>query len=124
MEKILSVYSTGIFICKINGEVTIDDLGEHAVKNMTSVQKAPVLWDFTDADFSKISIDAWEGFVKKLKPFIKRRAGARTALVGDDDQLYRMLKIFKAWAKIEKYPIEYNTFREIDKAKDWLLSDA
>ena len=123
MEKIITnKEKNGIFINKVSGTVTTEDIFAHLINATLNLTNIPVLWDFTDADIGKITYEELVKMVKKLKPYAEFRSGARTALVANYDLPFDMMKILNELAESYQPSIQFKGFREIDKAKEWLSS--
>lgn len=123
MGKIVNIEDKNdIFINKVSGEVTTEDILAYAVKNVPEWKKAFLIWDFTDADVHKISRNEIQALSARFKSHVRPRVGARTAFVARHDLQFGMLRMFNTFTEIDEYPYKLESFREIDKAKEWLLS--
>ena len=83
----------GIFINKVSGEITADDIFSHLINSTLNLTTVPVLWDFTDADIGKIKYEELVKVAKWLKPFAEFRSGSRAAFVARYDLPFDMMKI-------------------------------
>ena len=121
-EKIVTIKEDDIFINKVSGEIQTEDIVNYLKENVSKWKKDPVIWDYSDADVSKIRADDFEKMVKGEKSIAEIRAGAKCALVGGKDIQYGMLRVFTTFTEIDEYPLKVKVFRNINEAKEWALS--
>lgn len=112
----------GILINKVSGKITADDIYAHLINATLNMTNIPVLWDFTDADIGKLTYEELIKMAKKLKPYAELRAGARTALVARYDVPFDMMKILNKMAEECQASIHFRSFKEIDRATEWLAT--
>ena len=123
MKKIATIKDkSGIFINKISGEITANDIFSHLINSTLNLTIIPVLWDFTDADIGKITYEDLVKMAKKLKPYAELRAGAKTALVANHDLPLDIMKVLNELAENYHPSIQFKGFKEINQAKEWLSS--
>jgi hypothetical protein len=124
MKKIQTVKDkSGILINSISGKITSEDIAVHLINAALNLTTIPVLWDFTDADIGKITYEELIGMAKKFKPYVELRSGVKTAIVANHDLPMDMMKILNKFAETYQPLNRFKTFREIDKAKEWLSSN-
>jgi SpoIIAA-like len=121
MKKIQTVKDkNGILINSVSGKITSEDIAVHLINAALNLTTIPALWDFTDANIGKITYEELLGMAKKFKPYVELRSGVKTAVVANHDLPIDMMRILNKLAEINHPPIQIKTFREIDKAKEWL----
>ncbi len=122
MGKIVTIKENAIFINKVSGEIEVEDLVTYLKNNAPDWKKNPTIWDYTEADMAKLSGKEWDSFVKKIRPLVESRSGAKVALVGSRDLQFGLLRVLNAWIEIHKSSIKIKVFRDIEKAKEWITS--
>ena len=108
-------------VAKATGKMTSDDFKEWAEEyyvgdKITSLH----LWDVTEADLSEITIEEIKEDAKRTKLLAGVRNGGKTAIVTHKDLEFGISRMSQAHHEIEVESIEYQTFRSIDEAKEWL----
>lgn len=88
----------------------------HYSGNVTSLH----LWDLTQADLSEVSTDDIIGDVERTKMVVDIRKDGKSAFVCRDGLEYGLCRMRETFAEIKDIPIEYETFRCLDKAREWL----
>lgn len=111
-------------VFSLKGKTSVDEIIEKARDAYYNKPTQLVLWDGTGGSVSHNTYDDFERIAKELKHFMGKRKRGRTALVGVLDAEFGMGRMYEAFAEAEGLPIEYKTFKSIEKAKKWLgLSD-
>jgi hypothetical protein len=122
MAAISTKVEDQIVINSFIGEITVDGVMHYVQENIEDWIGKPVLWEVSKASFSNISTEEWKKFPRNLGPLSEKRKGSKTALVASEDFPFGMLRMFEILAENEKLAIQFQTFRDINKAKAWLLS--
>ena len=112
-------------IVTATGQLTADDLinwvRHYYAGNVTRF----ILWDLTRANLSAISFEEVAAHAKSFNRLADSRPGGRSAFVFGSDLEYGLGRMCQALSEIENVPIEFQTFRDIDEARQWLgLNDA
>ncbi len=121
MDHITTKLENEIIINSVVGDVTVDDLIDHVIENMENWIGKPVLWELSKANLNNISTQEWEGIIQKIGHLSQERKGEKTALVSLEDFPFGILRMFEIIAENKALAIHFQTFREIKKAKKWLL---
>jgi len=82
-----------------------------------------VLWDLTKSDLREIRSSDVELLAKLSVKYAKKRFWGKTAIVGSDDLTFGLSRMYELIKETFELPFETQTFRDIDKAYKWLLSD-
>lgn len=114
------VLSKDLTTFKVVGKITGDDINEwktrHYSGNVTSLH----LWDLTQADLSEVSTDDIIVDVERTKMVVDIRKDGKSAFVCRDGLEYGLCRMRETFAEIKDIPIEYETFRCLDEAREWL----
>ena len=108
--------TTFTVVGKITGNDIHDWKARHYSGNVTSLH----LWDLTQADLSEVSTDDIIGDVERTKMVVDIRKDGKSAFVCRDGLEYGLCRMRETFAEIKDIPIEYETFRSLDKAREWL----
>ena len=111
-----------IIINNVAGEVKFNEITGYFNKYNNEWVGKPVIWNFSEADFSNISSDHLLQFSKKIKSFSSSRREERTAIVSSDDLSFGMMRMFEVFAEIDSFDNSFHHFRAIKEAKKWLKS--
>jgi hypothetical protein len=122
MAAISTKVEDQIVINSIIDEITVDGVMHYVQENIEDWTGKPVLWEVSKASFGNISTKEWKKIPRNLGPLSEKRKGDKTALVASEDFPFGMLRMFEILAENEKLAIQFKTFRDINKAKAWLLS--
>jgi hypothetical protein len=107
------------------GPLTADELIDWVQQYYAGEVTRFILWDLTKATLSAISFEEVEAHAKSFNRLTGPRQGGRSAFVFDSDLEYGLGRMYQALSEIENVPIEFQTFRDIDEARQWLgLDDA
>ncbi len=113
-------YANDLVIRKVIGKPTV----EEGIKTIEAFYKGKftkfTLWDFAEADSSVITNSELRKVVRVLKKYGHLRQGGKTALVFNrlfDFGLGRMFEVFTQMADV---PFELRSFRNMEKALEWL----
>ena len=82
-----------------------------------------VLWDLTKSDLSEISLTDVEAIAGLSFKYSERRSSGKTAIVGHEDIALGLSRMYEMTKEVSELPFETRAFRDIDEARNWLLSD-
>ena len=102
------------------GEISHIDLINWVKDYYSGVVSKLMLWDFNEADVSKITNDELKKIILEIKKTATMRNGGKTALVFSKNIGFGMGRMYGAFSEIEGIPFEYRSFRNIEDAKTWL----
>ncbi len=113
-------YDRDLTIQKVIGKPTI----EEGIKKVEAYYAGKVtkyiLWDFTEADSSVITNNDLRNIIKILKKYGDLRRGGKTALVFSRLFDFGLGRMFEAFAQMGAMPFEFRSFRNMEKALEWL----
>lgn len=78
------------------------------------------LWDLTQADLSEFTTDDLIEDAERTKKVSDARKGGKSAFVCSSTLEFGLSRMSEAFSEIEDTKIEYQTFRRLDEAKEWL----
>ena len=118
----ISKTDKSLTVITVSGVATCDEI-ILAFDNFIQNGVTPnLLWDYNDADLSKITDDD----MKKIAEFAKTKAhlrkDGRTALLSSQDFEFGMLRKHEAHLKINQHTMPHCVFRDLGKAIAWLNS--
>jgi hypothetical protein len=122
MTAITTTLENQVIINSVTGEVSAEELINYVMENYEDWIGKPVLWEVSKASFGSISTEEWKSLPYRFASLSEKRRGEKTALVATEDYPFGMLRMFEILAENEKLAIQFQTFRDINKAKAWLLS--
>jgi hypothetical protein len=102
----------------LKAEEILRSFSEYYINNPTK----NILVDDRKASITNISSDDLKAIACGMKDCIQKRAGGKTAIVSKLDVNFGLGRMYEAYAQHQNLPIIYRTFRDIEKAKKWLLS--
>ena len=102
------------------GEITYKDFLGWAENYYSGAVTEFILWDFTEADFSKITSDDLRDLVQVAKKYSYKRAGGKTAFVSNENLSFGLGRMFEMLSEVEDIQFEYKSFRIMTEAKEWL----
>jgi hypothetical protein len=82
-----------------------------------------VLWDYRQADMSKLSREDHEALVRvglRYRDRHDERTGGKTAIIASTDLEYGMNRASQTLTYLEGYPFMVRTFRTAEEAEAWL----
>lgn len=119
IQKLLDP-DNNLTIYTVNGEVTVQDIVQKVKAFYAGEPTKLVLWDFTEANLSKIPSEDIIQIIYNIKKLVHSRKGQKTALVFSSKFGYGLGRMFTAFSEIEKTGIEYGSFHSVEEAKQWL----
>jgi len=102
------------------GKVKADDVHEWQTRHYARTVTSLHLWDLTKADLSEISTGDIIATVERTKMVVDKRKGGKSALVCRDGLEFGLCRMGETYSEIHKIPVEYQTFRSLDQAREWL----
>jgi len=85
---------------------------------------ALVLWDLSQADFSRISTKAVKAFIQRTAVFGLQREGGRTAVFAPLDLQFGLSRMSEVFAEETFAPFDLRVFRSREEALEWLLAES
>ena len=118
------VDSRNLTVLTVIGQVTVDEM-RRAIEGFWQSPELTlnVLWDYRQADMSRLTRAAHEELVRvglKYRHRLPERTGGRTAIIASRDLEYGMNRVSETLAEIEDYPFQVKTFRTAEEAEAWL----
>ena len=107
--------TTNIASGKFSYEELIDWVNNYYSGTVTEF----IIWDFTDADLSKITTEEIKKIVQVVKKYSHKRAGGKTAFVSIKDLTFGLGRMFEILSEIEGIQFEYKNFKSVIAAKEW-----
>jgi ABC-type transporter Mla MlaB component len=105
------------------GKLTTDELVK-AIRDFYdgSITKN-VIWDLSRSDLSQISAKDVHQVAALSAEYANRRPSGKTAIIGPDDLTFGLARMYELNKKSLDLPFETQSFRSIDDAYGWILSD-
>lgn len=110
----------GLTMINVKGEITAKDIIDWIIEYYMKPATELILWDCTDADLSKGTLDDIEKIVDQVFESSGIRKGGKTALVFGDDNGYRLGTILADSVESNELGVKFRTFRDIHDAIEWL----
>lgn len=104
----------------IAGEVTGDEIIEKTQDGLTRPYTRYVLWDFTQAHATDLSIEKIQQILIIGKKLAEARKTGKTAIVVPQDLGFGLGRMYEAYSEIESFPTENRVFRTLSQAWEWL----
>ena len=109
-------------VVTVVGEVTGEQVLSQLITSLTGKPTHLVLWDIREGTLADLSNSDVQMVVKKGAPFADRRKGGRTAIVCSKEVDYGISRMIKTIASLGHVPVEFEVFRDIEGAREWLNS--
>ena len=111
---------TSITILTVSGVLSFEEV-IHSLENFfkRDVTKN-LLWDFRDADLSKITPNNMEQIIKISKSNAHLRENGRTALVVYQDLSFGLSRMYEILSELSEHSIPHCVFRDMGEAIKWL----
>lgn len=122
MPILTTTQDGAIIINRINPTTTIDDIKQHIITHVNDWAESPVIWDLASLPVDSVSNDELRTFATDLAKKSTAMPGKKTAIVASDDLQFGLMRVFETFSNIDNFHIEFNIFRDIPSAKEWLLS--
>ena len=110
-----------IFI--VEGDLTGDEIIEYSYEYYINKPTKHVLWDARKGSVQRISAEKFREIAQQMEKATIKRKGGKTAFVGVYDADFGMGRVYEAYAEIQKLPVSYRVFRNIEDAKNWLFRE-
>ncbi len=107
-------------IFTVTGDVTATDIVVQATRYMADQQTDASLWDFSHVSRLDVSTAELDGIATSIKKVSTDGKVRKVALVGSKNVNIGLGKFFAAIAQIYNLPNEYQVFRTVALARDWL----
>jgi len=104
------------------GPISYGDLLNWIINYYSGPVTKFILWDFTQADLSKITTNQFQNMAEVVKSRSDIRKGGKSALVFSRDLEYGLGRMFEMFSQIEGTQFEFRSFRSLSEAKQWLGS--
>ena len=104
----------------VNGSLIADEIIERVEEYYTRHPTKLVLWIMGEVDLTAITSAGIERIIQIAKKHTGKRQEGKTAIVGSKDVDYGLARMYEAYAGLENLPYEYNIFKDVDEAKEWL----
>jgi hypothetical protein len=89
--------------------------------NVKHLIEKPVIWDFTEASLSEVTVADMKKFVDRLKPLSEVKRVKKTAIVSLNALHLGVLSFLKSLTEKNMFASEFKIFKTIIEAKEWLL---
>lgn len=107
-------------ILTVNGALTCEEI-IHAMEDYFKNDVTPyLLWDFTDADLSKITEKNMRQIIALAKSNAHLRKNGKTAIVAPRDLTFGLSRMYEMLSELNKHPIQHYVFKDINGAIAWL----
>lgn len=113
-----------LVINSVVGRVKLDSVALFLRKNVDSWTDKPILLDLSRMDFEHIFNNDLQKFIDKIKPDLEKRGCGKTAVIAPNDVQYGMMRVYQSLAENSYIQVQYKIFRNVSKAKAWLLEGA
>lgn len=122
-DMIITTTSTEgtLFVHSVEGQVLLDKITDYLQQNMKSAIEKRIIWDFSRADFSGVSVAEIRTFLIRMLPLSYMKQGSKEALVSTQDEPFDMMTMFKVMAELDHIGLTFRCFRTVEDAKNWLL---
>jgi hypothetical protein len=121
MNNINTRIENQLIINSVKGNMNSDAIVEYIKMNVEHLIEKPVIWDFTEASLSEVSVADMEKFVDKLKPLSELKYVKKTAIVSLNALHFGVLSFLKSLTEKNMFANEFKIFNTIIEAKEWLL---
>ena len=85
-----------------------------------SSPSASVMWDFTEADLSRLTADEVRMVASDVKSLAHSREGGKTAIVSPSELSYGMVRMYQTFAEIYEQTAIVEAFRSRLEADRWI----
>jgi hypothetical protein len=106
----------------ITGEVIPEEILNKIKTYSESGPTEFILWDFSNADLSKITLSHVETFISLTNQYLSYRKGGKTAFVFSSDLGFGLGRVFDSRQDLMDSKIPYMTFRSKEEALMWLFN--
>lgn len=118
-----NIKDASLTILTVIGVVTCEDV-IHALEDFYENDVTQnILWDYIDADVSKITEKCMMQIIEIAKSYAHLRKKGRTAIVGRTDLTFGLSRMYEILSEVNEHSIQHRAFRNIDEATAWLKTD-
>jgi hypothetical protein len=121
MNNLSTRIENQLIINSIKGNMNSDAIDEYIKMNVKHLIEKPVIWDFTEASLSEVTVADMKKFVDKLKPLSEVKRVKKTAIVSLNALHLGVLSFLKSLTEKNMFASEFKIFKTIIEAKEWLL---
>ncbi len=121
MNNLSTRIENQLIINSIKGNMNSDAIDEYIKKNVEHLIEKPVIWDFTEASLSEVTVADMKKFVDRLKPLSEVKRVKKTAIVSLNALHLGVLSFLKSLTEKNMFASEFKIFKTIIEAKEWLL---
>jgi hypothetical protein len=123
MATIITKDEGSLLIVYVSGILTAEEVTSVFDKYFTNEVVKDVIWDISVGSLGAITEDGYKTIAYAANQAIKSgaRKGGKTAFIGHADLEYSLLKMYAGIAKETGVPIKYKVFKNIDKAREWII---
>jgi len=119
--KTVTDQKAGVIVRTVIGDLTLEEFKssfDAALTHPDFQKNMPVIWDFRNADLSKIFKQDLDQIANHIKSHAENRgANFRVALVASRDLEYGVLRMYEAIGY--DLPLHIRVFRRFEEAKEW-----
>ncbi|MFC1884548.1 hypothetical protein ACFL2O_07245 [Thermodesulfobacteriota bacterium] len=112
--------SLNLTINLAEGIILYDDMSTWITEYYSGTVTNLILWDFREADLSKIKTEEFAELARLIKRKADLRQGGKTALVFKRDLEFGLGRMFEVFSELEDLSFEFMSFRSIEEAREWL----
>lgn len=111
-------------IFKASGEITPNDLLKATEQFYSSTEMtAHMIWDFSEADFSKADVQSIDSVAIFARTFSDKRSGKKTALVSTRPLAFGLAKMYQAKSGMVGNTVNIQVFKTMEDAIFWIEGD-
>jgi hypothetical protein len=114
-----------VLIITVTGSLSAEEIIAVKKNNYSAGNVAHVIWNLTNSSLSQISKSGFESIATATKTTLsdEYRQCCKTAYVASDTHDFGLLRMYSAIAEMVGITIDYNVFKTIDEAKNWIAQD-
>ena len=113
-------YESKLTIHTVRGQVTVEEIIRKIKEYHSGEITMLVIWDFSEADVSKVSPEEVRSILPVGRKFAETRKVGKTALVFSTDSAYGLGRMYEAFTELEAFPVENRCFKSMKGAMQWL----
>jgi len=114
--------SMQLTIHRCQGKVAVTDIEKIIVAFYDKEPTLNVLWDFSEADLSKVTIGEIEQLAKTVNAVSHSRTSGKSAIISPHDISFGLSRVYQAFAESGDVKSTTKVFRNEQEALDWLKS--
>ena len=109
-------------IYRVQGRIAAADIEKTIVAFYDKVPTLNVVWDFSEADLSKVTIGEIEQLAKTVNAVAHSRTTGKSAIISPHDISFGLSRVYQAFADAGEAKSITKVFRDEQEALDWLKS--